>query len=68
MGIQFHAVLIGECGEEFSVGIVASSREAAYEQLQENYPESLVDQLEDGQQSRAREERIYRQAERDYWD
>ena len=62
--IKFHAVMIGECNEEFGVDIEAESRDAAYEQLEEDYPESRVDVLEDGQQSREREERTYEYAAR----
>lgn len=62
--IKFHAVMIGECGEEFSVDLEAPSREAAYEQLEEDYPESRVDILEDDRQMSERERRVYEYAER----
>lgn len=43
---HFHAVMIDETGCEFGVGVVADTREAAYDKLAEDYPESRVAQLE----------------------
>lgn len=63
---QFHAVMIDETGCEFGVSFESTDRASAYEWLSENYPESSVDQLEDQAQSRAREDRIYLAAARDY--
>ena len=57
--IKFHAVMIDETGCEFGVDLEATSRDAAYDQLEEDYPESRVDQLEDDTQAAEREQRIY---------
>jgi hypothetical protein len=46
------------------VSFEAKSRAAAYDYLEENYPESRCDQLEDEQQSREREQRTYEHAQR----
>jgi hypothetical protein len=56
---KFHAVMIDETGYEFGVDIEADSREAAYDQLGEDYPESSVDQLETRSQSSRRERDMY---------
>jgi hypothetical protein len=57
---KYHAVMIDETGVgEFGVDLEAKDRNSAYEQLAENYPESRVDQLEDEEQSRARENSMY---------
>lgn len=68
--IDFHAVMIDETGCEFGVSFRAETRAAAYEYLQENYPESRCDQLEDPQQTADREQEIYRRsmAALDGWD
>lgn len=55
---KFHAVMIDETGCEFGVDLEAENHSAAYEQLEENYPESRCDQLEDEEQSRERERRL----------
>lgn len=62
--ISFHAVMIGEDGMEFGVDLQAASRADAYNQLAEDYPESRVDQLEDDQQAREREQRYHEYARR----
>jgi hypothetical protein len=62
----FHAVMIDETGCEFGADVTARSRTAAYEKLREMYPESRCDQLESLADTRKREQRLYRQAERDY--
>lgn len=56
---QFHAVMIDECGGEFGVTFQAASREEAWSYLQEQYPESRCDQLEDPESMSAREKRTY---------
>lgn len=61
---KFHAVMIDETGCEFGVSFEADSRDEAYDYLDEEYPESRVDQLEDEGQSRAREDRYYEYAQR----
>ena len=65
---QYHAVMIGEDGMEYGVSFTAKSRAEAYEYLRENYPESRCDQLEDPEQTRAREARIYARACSEYDD
>lgn len=64
---RYHAVMIDETGCEFPATVSARDRSAAYAKLRENYPESRVDQLETHAQARAREARIYREVEADYW-
>lgn len=59
---KYHAVMIDECGGEFGADVEASSREDAYEQLHEDYPESRVAQLESPEDTIAREQRIYADA------
>jgi len=71
---EYHAVMIDETGCEFGVTVRAESKDAAYEQLEEDYPESRVDQLEDDSDREARERRMYdrleAEADGDYsqWD
>lgn len=70
--VQFHAVMIDETGCEFGVTFKSSSREAAYNYLAEEYPESRVDQLEDLQDTINREnamwERIAREEDGIFYD
>lgn len=56
--VQFHAVMLDETGCEFGVTINARNRDAAYRELEDDYPESRVVQLEDPGQSRARQSAI----------
>ncbi len=70
---KYHAVMIGEEGSEFGVTFTAASRAAAYDYLEENYPESRCDQLEDPADTARREQAIYASVLReldgdDYWD
>lgn len=65
---KFHAVMIDETGCEFGVSVEAKSRYMAYRKLRENYPESKCDQLESPADTRRREARIDRQAQREYDD
>lgn len=61
---KFHAVMIDETGCEFGVSFEAESHDAAYDYLDEEYPESRCDQLEDEAESRSREDRVYEYAQR----
>lgn len=68
---KFHAVMIDETGCEFGVDLEAWDHAQAYEQLKEDYPESRCDQLEDEEQTKEREKRIYDRANYLYdhpWD
>jgi len=40
---KFHVVLVGECGEDFSVEVLAEDKYEAWEKVAEDYPESRVD-------------------------
>lgn len=62
--IRFHAVMLDETHCEFGVDLEAASREAAYDKLRDDYPESRCVQLEDEAQSQEREQRTYHQAMR----
>jgi len=70
--IHFHAVMIDETGCEFGAGVDAHSREEAYEKLQDDYPESRIDQLESPEDTARREADIYARAcaqySNDYFD
>jgi len=41
----FHAIMIGECGEDFGVEVEATSLAAAYDSLREDYPESRIESV-----------------------
>lgn len=56
---RFHAVLLDETRCEFGVSVEAETRDAAYEWLSENYPESSVVQLESPEDTAAREKAVY---------
>lgn len=60
--INFHAVMSFMGMEEFGVSIQAESREAAYDLLREQYPESSCVQLETPEDTAARQKRIYDEA------
>lgn len=65
---QYHAVMIDETGCEFGADVEANSHAEAYDLLEEDYPESRVDQLEDDDDRRSREDRIYdRVSEEERW-
>lgn len=66
--INFHAVMIDETGCEFGASVSAETREEAYEILQENYPESRVDQLESPEDTARREAEIYARVSAEYDD
>lgn len=57
--MKFHAVMIDETGCEFGVDIETASKQDAIDQLEEDYPESRVDQVESASESREREGRMY---------
>ena len=62
--IQYHAVMIGETGEEFGADVEASSKEEARRKLRRDYPEARgIDQIESPEDTREREARIYRDIE-----
>lgn len=63
---KYHAVMLDETRCEFGVSVTAKSRSAAHDKLREDYPESRCVQLESPTDTRKREERLYRQAEREY--
>lgn len=65
---HFHAVMIDETGCEFGASVEASSRDEAYDQLRERYPESRCDQLESPEDTAEREARIYREVMGEYGD
>ena len=62
---MYHAVMIGEEGSEFGVDQEASSKEEARELIQENYPESRIDQLESPEDARRREQDVYDRVRRE---
>lgn len=61
---HYHAVMLDECGHEFGAGVDAPNRNAAYDMLQEMYPESRgIVQLESPADTRAREQAMYARLE-----
>ena len=62
---KFHAVMLDETRCEFGVSVTARSRRAAYEKLEENYPESRCVQLESPRDTARREKAIYDQISRE---
>ena len=65
--INYHAVLTDECGGEFGASVFAADRDAAYDELAEQYPESTVVQLESPQDTQKREHAIYAHVSDDDW-
>lgn len=67
---QFHAVMLDETRCEFGVTFEAPSRDAAYDYLDENYPESRVDELKTSEEwdekRRDMEARIWAEMDGDY--
>lgn len=63
--MQFHAVMLDETGCEFGHTFDADNREAAYEYLEDNFPESRCVQLESPEDTAERERRMYEQLERE---
>lgn len=56
----YHAVMTDETGCEFGVTIDAMDKPSALRILEENYPESRCVQLEDDNDTREREEAMYK--------
>ena len=65
---KFHAVMSDETECEFGVSVEARSKNAAYDKLREDYPESRCVQLESPNDSRKRERALKRWAERMYYE
>lgn len=62
MTIQFHAVMLDECGMEFGVTVRALNHGEASDILGEQYPESRVIQLESPEETAERERQTYLRA------
>ena len=43
--MRYHAIMIGECNEEFGVDLEADSIDEAFDQLEADYPESRVEEV-----------------------
>ena len=59
--MRFHAVLMDETGCEFGHTFTANSREEAWDEIDDLFPESRCVQLESDEDTRKREARIQRQ-------
>lgn len=57
--LSFHAVLLDETRSEFGVDISAPTKAEAIAQLQEDYPESRVVQIETRDEAEKREAKMY---------
>jgi hypothetical protein len=55
---QYHAVLLDETGCEFGHTFEASSREEAWDEINDMFPESRCVQLESPEDTKKREDRI----------
>lgn len=66
--MQYHAVMLDETGCEFGHTFEAPDRNAAWDYLMENYPESRCIQLEDPTDTAERQARIDAWAARAYDD
>ena len=66
--MQYHAVMLDETGCEFGHTFEAPDRNAAWDYLQENYPEAGWIRLEDPTDTAERERRTYQWAARVYDD
>ncbi len=66
--INFHAVILDECGHETGVSVRAANREEAYDMVRENYPESNCVQLESPEDTQKREAAIYASVSAEYDD
>jgi len=64
--MRYHAVMLDETGCEFGAGVEAASRDEAYDELRDMYPESRIVQLESPEDTAERERRIYAQVWDDY--
>jgi len=58
--VRYHAVMLGECHEEFSVTVEADSLDEAYKQLGEDYPESCCVQIDSPADRKRREHQLDR--------
>jgi len=71
---QYHAVMLDETGCEFGHTFHAPNREAAWDKVQEDFPESRCIQLEDDRDTAERQNAIYQRMAReidgsdDYWE
>lgn len=65
---QYHAVLLDETGCEFGHTFEASSREEAWDEINDMFPESRCVQLESPEDTARREQALYARiaAEYDY--
>lgn len=63
---KYHAVLRDETGCDFTASVEAKTRQAAFDYLHENYPESRVIDVETAAQINRREARTYRWHQRAY--
>ena len=65
----FWAVMKDECGDEFETNVKARSRAHAISKLREDYPESRgIVRIESAREREQREQRMERQAQREYDD
>ena len=58
---QYHAVLLDETGCEFGHTSTAASRDEAWDEIREMFPESQCVQLESPEDTRRRQDRIERE-------
>lgn len=65
--MRFHAVMIDETGCEFGVTLDAVDRDAAWDYLDDRYPESRVDQLESDADTLERERAMYARLEAEWY-
>lgn len=56
---KYHAVMIDETGCEFGVEIECATKSDAIEQLEDDYPESRIDQILSHGESDQREREMY---------
>lgn len=66
--IQYHAVMKDETGCEFGVTFKALDKDHAHEILRDDYPESRCVQLEDEDDTEAREEAMWNRVRREEED
>ena len=66
--MHFHAVMIDETGCEFGVGIDATSKAEAIKELREQYPESLIDQIESPEDTKRRQQELYARIQQEHDD
>lgn len=56
---KYHAVMLGEDGQEFGADVTADSYDEAEEKLSDDYPESSIIQLESPEDRDKREFNLY---------